>query len=144
VTDLPDARKEIAKYLDLGGIIIGEQKFGVECDSAESQLLYALAAEKLLGAPVESGRLFYATQRGEYMHALISATPQARLFLARLVENIDSAIATGFLPPAPQKDVCGMCDYRVACGPYEERRVGSFKDRRDERLETLTEIRAMI
>lgn len=45
VTDLPEARVEIAKYLDLGGIIIGEQKFGVECDSAESQLLYELAAE---------------------------------------------------------------------------------------------------
>lgn len=45
VTDLPEARTEIAKYLDLGGVIIGEQKFGVECDSAESQELYALAAE---------------------------------------------------------------------------------------------------
>lgn len=45
VTDLPEARQEIAKYLDLGGIIIGEQKFAVECDSAESQTLYALAAE---------------------------------------------------------------------------------------------------
>lgn len=45
VTDLPEARAEIAKYLDLGAIIIGEQKFGVECDSAENQLLYALAAE---------------------------------------------------------------------------------------------------
>ena len=45
VTDLPEARAEIAKYLDLGGIIIGEQKFDLECDSAESQTLYALAAE---------------------------------------------------------------------------------------------------
>ncbi|MEK6262945.1 MAG: amidohydrolase, partial [Planctomycetota bacterium] len=45
VTDLPEARVEIARYLDLGAIIIGEQKFGVECDSAESQILYALAAE---------------------------------------------------------------------------------------------------
>jgi len=45
VTDLPEARIEIAKYLDLGAIIIGEQKFGVECDSAESQLLYQLAAD---------------------------------------------------------------------------------------------------
>lgn len=45
VTDLPAAATEIAKYLDLGGIIIGEQKFGVECDSKESQVLYALAAE---------------------------------------------------------------------------------------------------
>ena len=45
VTDLHEARAEIAKYLDLGGIIIGEQKFDLECDSAESQTLYALAAE---------------------------------------------------------------------------------------------------
>lgn len=45
VTDLPEARAEIAKYLELGAIIIGEQKFGVECDSAESQILYQLAAD---------------------------------------------------------------------------------------------------
>ena len=45
VTDLPEARQEIAKYLDLGAIIIGEQKFAVALDSPESQLLYALAAE---------------------------------------------------------------------------------------------------
>lgn len=45
VTDLPDARAEIAKYLDNGAIIIGEQKFGIECDSAESQVLYKLAGE---------------------------------------------------------------------------------------------------
>ena len=45
VTDLPEARTEIEKYLKLGAVIIGEQKFSVECDSAESQVLYALAAE---------------------------------------------------------------------------------------------------
>ncbi|WP_373649359.1 amidohydrolase family protein [Schlesneria sp. DSM 10557] len=45
VTDLPEARAEIAKYLDLGGIIIGEQKFGLELDSPASQELYALAAD---------------------------------------------------------------------------------------------------
>lgn len=45
VTDLPSARAEIVKYLELGAVIIGEQKFGVECDSKESQLLYGLAAE---------------------------------------------------------------------------------------------------
>ncbi len=45
VADLPEARAEIVKYLDLGGIIIGEQKFGVEIDSPESQILYAIAAE---------------------------------------------------------------------------------------------------
>jgi len=45
VTDLPEARAEIEKYLKLGAIIIGEQKFRVACDSPESQLLYELAAE---------------------------------------------------------------------------------------------------
>jgi predicted TIM-barrel fold metal-dependent hydrolase len=50
VSDLPEARMEIAKYLDLGAIIIGEQKFDVECDSPESQSLYALAAD--YGVPI--------------------------------------------------------------------------------------------
>ena len=50
VTDLPEASAEIAKYIDLGAIVIGEQKFGVECDSPESQILYALAAEH--GVPI--------------------------------------------------------------------------------------------
>jgi len=45
VTDLPTARVEIEKYLKMGAVIIGEQKFHVECDSKESQILYALAAE---------------------------------------------------------------------------------------------------
>ena len=46
VTDLPEATYEIEKYLKLGGVIIGEQKFSVECDSRESQRLYELAAER--------------------------------------------------------------------------------------------------
>lgn len=45
VTDLPEARAEIEKVLKLGAIIIGEQKFGVECDSKESEVLYKLAEE---------------------------------------------------------------------------------------------------
>jgi len=45
VTDLPESRMEIEKHLKLGGVIIGEQKFGIECDSRESRLLYDLAAE---------------------------------------------------------------------------------------------------
>lgn len=45
VTDLPEARQQIEKQLKAGAIIIGEQKFAVQCDSRESQNLYALAAE---------------------------------------------------------------------------------------------------
>jgi uncharacterized protein len=45
VTDLPEARAEIEKYLKLGAVIIAEQKFTVECDSRESRILYDLAAD---------------------------------------------------------------------------------------------------
>ena len=43
VSDLEDAPQVIEKYLKLGAVIIGEQKFGVECDSVEMQKLYKLA-----------------------------------------------------------------------------------------------------
>lgn len=45
VPDLPDAPEVIATFLRAGAVVIGEQKFGVECDSPEMQRLYALAAE---------------------------------------------------------------------------------------------------
>jgi ATP-dependent helicase/nuclease subunit B len=105
-------------------------------------LLYGLAAEQLLGSPVEAGRLLYATQRGGYTSVEIKLDDRARQFLQKLLGNIDASIAGGFLPPAPAKDACQMCDYRIVCGPYEERRLGK-KDRYDERLEPLTEIRGM-
>ena len=105
-------------------------------------LLYGLAAEKLLGSPVESGRLLYATQKGGYTPIEIKLDDRARLFLQKLLSDIDASIANGFLPPAPAKDACEFCDYRIVCGPYEERRLGK-KDRRDERLEPLNEIRGM-
>jgi predicted TIM-barrel fold metal-dependent hydrolase len=43
VPDLPDAIPEIEKYLKLGACVIGESKFGVECDSPEMQEIYQLA-----------------------------------------------------------------------------------------------------
>lgn len=45
VTDLPEARDVVEKQLKAGAVIIGEQKFAVQCDSRESQILYALAAD---------------------------------------------------------------------------------------------------
>jgi len=105
-------------------------------------LLYALAAEQLLGSTVEAGRLLYATQRGGYTPVEIKLDDRARLFLQKMLGDIDASIEAGFLPPAPAKDACEMCDYRIVCGPYEERRLGK-KDRHDVRLEPLTEIRGM-
>jgi predicted TIM-barrel fold metal-dependent hydrolase len=45
VPDIQGSTKEIERYLKAGGVIIAEQKFGVECDSAPMQNLYALARE---------------------------------------------------------------------------------------------------
>lgn len=45
VPDLPDAIEEIEKYLKLGAHMIGESKFGVECDSPEMQKIYELARD---------------------------------------------------------------------------------------------------
>jgi hypothetical protein len=46
VPDIDGATREIERYLKLGGVVIGEQKFGVECDSKEMQAIYAIAAER--------------------------------------------------------------------------------------------------
>ncbi len=45
VPDLPDAITEIEAYLKRGAVIIAEQKFGVDCDSAAMERIYALAAD---------------------------------------------------------------------------------------------------
>ncbi len=45
VPDVEGVTREIARYLKLGGLVIAEQKFGVECDSKEMQAIYSLAAE---------------------------------------------------------------------------------------------------
>jgi predicted TIM-barrel fold metal-dependent hydrolase len=50
VPDLDNAAKTIQKYLDLGAVVIAEQKFGVECDSAAMQRLFQLAADN--GVPI--------------------------------------------------------------------------------------------
>jgi predicted TIM-barrel fold metal-dependent hydrolase len=45
VPDEDGATAEIERYLRLGGVVIAEQKFGVECDSREMQAIYAVAAD---------------------------------------------------------------------------------------------------
>jgi len=43
VPDIEGATREIDRYLKLGGVLIAEQKFGVECDSAEMQRIFEVA-----------------------------------------------------------------------------------------------------
>ena len=45
VPDIAETIDEIEKYLKLGGKMIGELKFGVDCDSPEMQKIYSVARE---------------------------------------------------------------------------------------------------
>jgi len=87
-------------------------------------VLYALACEQLLAAPVDSGRLYYCTADGGYSEAVVPLDDAARAAAATVTEVIGGALAGGFLPAAPQSGACRYCDYRPICGPHEELRTG--------------------
>ncbi len=102
-------------------------------------VLYGLAVEQLLNKPVESGRLFYCTQRGGYRELHIRVNEQARHYAGRILHTVEDAVSRGFLPAAPAKDACERCDYQSVCGPYEYER----SRRKQSGLEPLYEIRRM-
>jgi ATP-dependent helicase/nuclease subunit B len=101
-------------------------------------LAYGMAAETLLGLPVEQSRLFYCTQRGEYAEIPFEVAPNTRKWFVQALSLIDGEIDRGFLPAAPQSGACGMCDYRPVCGPNEERRTNR---KRKEPLDALQALR---
>jgi ATP-dependent helicase/nuclease subunit B len=101
-------------------------------------LLYALAVESLLKLPVESGRLFYCTQRGGFREQVITIDEHARRAIQLVTDSVDKAVREGFFPAAPRRDACTFCDFRLICGPYEELRT-SHKSR--QRLQGLDDIR---
>jgi ATP-dependent helicase/nuclease subunit B len=101
-------------------------------------LLYALAAERLLGQPVEAGSLFFCTQRGDFAEFSIPVNDDSRNRLARVLKTVERFVSEGFFPAAPQRGACKLCDYRPVCGPYEEQRA---QRKLPERLEPLVEIR---
>ncbi len=111
-------------------------------------VVYGLAAEAMLArtagdeAPrqVDSGRLFYCTQRGGYEVVEVPLDERARSSFEKVTATVDDAIAEGFLPAAPDEGACRWCDYRPVCGPYEETRIA--KKRRDELL-PLVELRRL-
>ena len=86
-------------------------------------VLYALACEKLLDEPVESGCLYYCTADGDYKFVEVGLDDYARGYAGIMVETIGRALEEGFLPAAPARDACVWCDYLAVCGPHEERRV---------------------
>jgi ATP-dependent helicase/nuclease subunit B len=103
-------------------------------------VLYGLAVESLTGLPVSRGRLYYCTNRGGYREIEIPLTEAARDHAARVLLAIDAAVASGFLPAAPEPKACETCDYRPVCGPFEELRAGR---KPKSRLQSLIELRRM-
>lgn len=75
VSDLGDAPAVVEKYLKLGAVVIGEQKFGVECDSAAMQKLYQLA--QAYNVPIlmhwQAGSYNYGFER---FHTMLAKYPK--------------------------------------------------------------------
>jgi predicted TIM-barrel fold metal-dependent hydrolase len=77
VPDLDDATRVIEANLKRGAILIGEQKFGVECDSPEMQRIYQLAQAH--GVPVLLHFQFEMYNYGfERFHKMLEKYPKVR------------------------------------------------------------------
>jgi ATP-dependent helicase/nuclease subunit B len=100
--------------------------------------LYALAAERLLGEPVVTGRLYYATIAQNYTTIDVQLQPWMRQRATQALRVIEDAMRNGFLPAAPRKDGCKRCEYLPICGPYEEERVA---EKSQPELKALKELR---
>ena len=101
-------------------------------------VLYSLAVERALDAPVASGRLFYCTAAGGFTDHEIPINETNRRSGIEALEIVDRAIELGFLPAAPGERACTWCDFRPVCGPNEERRV---KRKAQEKLGDLENLR---
>ena len=104
-------------------------------------LLYALAAEKLFtDEAVTSGRLYFCTSTGGFTEQVVPLDERSRDVIYQVAEAVGEAVAKPFLPAAPGKGQCDVCDYRIVCGPHEERRT-AHKTR--DRLELLLALREL-
>ncbi len=68
------------------------------------------------------GRLYFCTSAGGFAEQTVPLDERARDAAMQVAEAVGDAIARPFLPAAPAEGQCERCDYRVVCGPYEERR----------------------
>ena len=111
VPDLDDATAEIEKYLKLGGIVIAEQKFGVECDSDAMQRIYQLAGD--CGVPVLMHWQYKMYNYGfDRFHRMLEKYPKttfighAQTWWANIDKNADQAA----LYPAGKVTPGGLTD----------------------------------
>jgi ATP-dependent helicase/DNAse subunit B len=121
-----------------------EGKRGLLIDGGKvlQPLLYALAAEKLFPnqGRVTDGRLYFCTTAGGFSEQAVPLDNRARAAAVQAAEAIGAAITQPFLPAAPGKGECGLCDYRIVCGPHEERRVARKLRSHLQQLDALREL----
>ena len=86
-------------------------------------LLYALACQKLLGQPVESGRLYYCTSDGGYEDRVVALDEYSRGIVTEVLTTVRQSLTEGFLPLAPEEDACMWCDFLAVCGGFVEPRT---------------------
>lgn len=86
-------------------------------------MIYALVVEKMLGGSVAKGSLFYCTTNADFTRVEIDVTKEARSAVEEALGIVARAVSDAFLPAAPKKDACALCDYRAACGDDVEERV---------------------
>jgi hypothetical protein len=85
-------------------------------------VLYGLAVEAALQQPVSEARLFFCTSRGGFTERVVLLDAKARAQGREVLTLIDRAIGDAVLVPAPREEACGLCDFRIVCGPWEQTR----------------------
>lgn len=103
-------------------------------------VLYALACEALLGAPVHEGRLYYCTSDGTFAERRVAIDAAARAAAGTVIGIVGRALEQGFFPAAPNKGACRYCDFQVVCGAHEEARTAR---KRYEPLDELLTLRRL-
>jgi ATP-dependent helicase/nuclease subunit B len=130
VTDHKTGRNRTTRALVVGG------------GGTLQPIVYSLVAEQLLGLPVSSARLWFATTAGGFAEHPVSLRDEHRRAGIEVLEIVDRAVEMGALPQAPRKGTCAWCDFRAVCGPLEEARAAR-KGRNLGALEDLEALRAM-
>ncbi|MGD0671634.1 MAG: PD-(D/E)XK nuclease family protein [Candidatus Binatus sp.] len=135
----PDGRIRVTDHKT--GKVRAAKDFVIGGGKTLQPVLYALAAERMLGAPIYAGRLYYCTATGGYEERVVEINDEARRSAREFVSIIKKSLEEGFLPAAPDDRECEWCDYKRVCGPYEERRSRLKPKARLKPLHRLREMR---
>jgi hypothetical protein len=88
-------------------------------------VVYGLALKSLFPEEtIFAGRLFYCTTAGGFTPYEIPLLGEAEKRGVEVLDIIDRSVEKGLLAARPATEACKWCDFKVVCGPDEERRTG--------------------